>query len=258
MTDLLISRSDGIVTATINRPEKKNAITYAVFDALGDLFREVGTNQDDRVLVIRGTGGDFSTGLDLSDPARKTSTIPARDRMDRINETGLALHLLQKPTIAVVDGLAVGAGMSLALGCDFIVASSRARFCTVFARRGMSLDVGMSWLLPRIVGMARAKELTLLADMIDADGALAMGLVNRTVSIDDLENEVNALAQRLGRGPTIAYGADLDLLNQSLKRTMKEALDEEAELQIRNGQSADVKEAVAAFIEKREAFFQGR
>jgi 2-(1,2-epoxy-1,2-dihydrophenyl)acetyl-CoA isomerase len=170
----------------------------------------------------------------------------------------LALHRLPKPTIAKVDGIAAGAGCNMALGCDLIVASEEARFSEIFARRGLSIDFGGSWLLPRLVGLHRAKELALLADIISAKEALELGLVNRVVPGVDLDGFVDAWARQLAAGPPIALAMTKSLLNQSFEVSMAHALEEEGRSQVVNFSTADTAEALAAFMEKREPRFQGR
>jgi enoyl-CoA hydratase/carnithine racemase len=257
VSELIVERTNGVVTVIINRPHEKNAITYALFDVLSDEFLKIASQRTDRVLVLRGSEGNFSTGLSLSDPERFSKLSSPEQLLKRVNETVLNLHNIGKPSVAIVEGWAVGAGLSLAIGCDFIVASPLARLCTVFSRRGLSMDSGMSWLLPRIVGVAKAKELALLAEFVSAKEALAMGLIYKVSEPDNLEETANALVQILSRGPTVAYGADLELLNNSLNRTFEESITKEAVLQIESHKSRDSKEAIAAFLEKRDAIFHG-
>ena len=259
MPDLIIERADGVVTATLNRPERKNALTYALFDALGALFDEVSASEADRVLVLRGAGGSFSSGMDLADRARDDEPrAGTKAAMDRIHAAAHSLHRCTKPTVAVVDGVAAGAGMSLALGCDLVVASERARFSAIFVRRGLSVDFGLSWILPRLVGLARAKELALFGEMISAEEALALGMIARVASVDSLDVVAGALVQHLAEGPTVAISSSVALLDASFSRTMAEAVDAEGDAQVRCIATDDVAEAVAAFLEKRDATFTGR
>jgi len=170
METLLVDRSpEGIVTVTLHRPAKKNAIDGPMWDELMAVFREVAESADDRVLVLTGSGGAFCAGADLSpvpgDPHHQL------DKMHHFGWVGLALHEIPKPTIAKVNGVAVGAGLNLALGCDLIVAGESARFSEIFVKRGLAIDLGGSWLLPRLVGLHKAKELALLGDMLDAKEA---------------------------------------------------------------------------------------
>ena len=162
---VMLTRDGAVATVTLNRPERKNALDEPTWAALHDAVREVGHDPAVRVLVITGAGGAFCAGADLSGDNAGRHPL---ERMRRIGEIALSLHELAKPTIAKVHGVAVGAGWNLALGCDLVVASPEARFSQIFARRGLSLDFGGSWLLPKLVGMQQAKRLALLAEMIDA------------------------------------------------------------------------------------------
>ena len=160
METLIVERRDGVVTITMNRPQRKNAADSVMLNELPAVFAEIEHNMADRVMILTGAGGSFCTGADLSDPLGP-AIDPSRSgiqRMRRLGDVAMALHRLTKPTIAKVDGHAVGAGLSLALGCDLIVCSDRAKLSMIFAQRALSLDNGASWLLPRLVGLARAKE----------------------------------------------------------------------------------------------------
>jgi 2-(1,2-epoxy-1,2-dihydrophenyl)acetyl-CoA isomerase len=170
----------------------------------------------------------------------------------------LALHQLPQPAIAKIRGVAVGAGLNLALGCDLIAAASTARLSEIFARRGLSLDMGGSWLLPRLVGLHRAKELALLADIVSADEAERIGLVNRVVPDADLDALVDDWAGRLAAGPPLALALSKRLLNHAFASGLAEALDAEGMAQSVNTGSEDTKEAFRAFFAKREPQFRGR
>ena len=178
--------------------------------------------------------------------------------MRRVNDACIALQRLPQPTIAKVRGVAVGAGCNLALGCDLVVASATARFSEIFARRGLSLDFGGSWLLPRRIGMHRAKELALLAEIVSAGDALEMGLVNRVLPDSEVDSFVDSWALKLAAGPPIALAQTKRLLNNALNVTLEEALDDEAAAQTINFATSDTAEAMRAFIEKREPKFIGR
>jgi enoyl-CoA hydratase/carnithine racemase len=257
VSELFVQRANGVVHATLNRPERKNAIDLSLFDALHELFDEVDRTESDRALVLTGAGGSFSTGADLG--AREGEpAITVEESLARIHSCALALHQCSTPTIAAVDGLAVGAGMSLALGCDLVVASTRARFSAIFVRRGLSIDFGLSWLLPRLVGLSKAKELALLGEFVDANAALELGLVCRVVEPDELDRTARELAGRLALGPGVALRGDLELLDASSHSTFAEAIEREAVTQARNARTEDAREAIAAFLEKRDARFTGR
>jgi enoyl-CoA hydratase/carnithine racemase len=257
---LIVERNGGVVSVTLNRPERKNAANGAMLQELLETFEAVERTSGDRVLVLSGAGGSFCSGADLGDPTGPAAddSQPGLVRMRRLGDVALALHRLSKPAIAKVDGFAVGAGLSLALGCDLVVASDRAQFSMIFIRRGLSLDFGASWLLPRLVGMARAKELALFGDMLGADEAQAMGLVNRVVPVEELDQLVDAWAARLATGPPIALSLTKTLLGSSWSASMAQVLEDEARCQAINFKTEDTAEAMRAFLEKREPRFSGR
>jgi enoyl-CoA hydratase/carnithine racemase len=260
MDSLLVERADGVVTCTLNRPQKKNAVTSEMWLGLIDLFEEVALNPDDRVLVITGAGDGFCSGADLGDGGTAdaaTGVGSALAGMRVVGKAALALHDLAKPTIAAVNGVAAGAGCNLALGCDLIVASDRARFSEIFAKRGLVIDFGGSWLLPRLVGMHRAKELVLLADVIDATEAERIGLVNRVVPHEHFDEAVRELATRLANMAPLALAASKRLLNQSLAVSMAEAIEGENTAQALMSTTRDTTEAILAFLERREPHFGG-
>ncbi len=258
---VLVERSGGVVTLTLNRPEKKNAINRLMWRELIEVFDEVADTANDRVLVITGAGDGFCSGADLTDSGNSDELqggVGASVRQMRVvGRAALRLHELPKPTIAAVNGVAAGAGCNLALGCDLIVASDRARFTEIFSKRGLSVDFGGSWLLPRLVGLHKAKELVYLAEILDAAEAEGVGLVNRVVSHDALDKHVAELAGRLAALPPIQLSVSKRLLNQSFSVTMAEALEFEDIAQALNFSSADTAEAMAAFVQKRDPKFTG-
>jgi len=256
METLLVDRSDGVVTVTMNRPERKNAATPTMWAELRDVFTEVGHRAEDRVLVVTGAGGDFCSGADLS--GLNATDDPPLVAMRLVGSAALALHRCPKPTIAKVRGVAVGAGCNLALGCDLIVASEDARFSEIFSRRGLSIDFGGSWVLPRLVGLHKAKELAFFAEIISAKEALDIGVVNRVVRESELDTVVEEWARRLASGPPLALSMTKTLLNNGPSTSLDQAVEDEARCQAVNISSADTAEAMMAFIDKREPRFQGR
>ena len=257
METIQVERADGIVTITLDRPDKMNALNGTMFDELKDAFDEIADNDDDRVLVITGNGRGFCSGADLSD----VPSGPPRHGLQRLRTIGdvaLRLHRLAKPTIAKVNGVAVGAGCNLALGCDLVVAADSARFSEIFAKRGLSVDFGGSWLLPRTVGLHRAKELALLADICSAEEARELGLVNRVVPAEKLDAFVADWAARLAAGPPLALSMTKMMLNNGAMVSMEQALEDEARCQAVNLITEDAVEARTAFVEKRTATFKGR
>lgn len=258
MTDadpvLLSGRDGGVLTLTLNRPHRKNAISRELRDALGAALTEVGNDPGVRALVITGAGGDFCAGVDLSDGVGGDHPV---DAMRRFNEVALLLHELPVPSIAKVDGVAVGAGWNLALGCDLVVATPAVRFSQIFAKRGLSVDFGGSWLLPKLVGLQQAKRLALLAEMIDAEEAHRLGLVTWVVAAGEIDAFVADLGRRLAAGPPVALAQSKALLNEGADRTLRDALAGEARAQAINFATADAPAAFRAFAEKREVVFTG-
>jgi 2-(1,2-epoxy-1,2-dihydrophenyl)acetyl-CoA isomerase len=250
---LLTTDDDGVRTLTLNRPDRKNAINPQLWHELADALR-VTARDDVRVLVITGAGGAFCSGADISSP----EDIHPRHKLRRLTDVALALHELPIPTIAKVNGVAVGAGWNLALGCDFVVATPESRFCQVFSKRGLSVDLGGSWLLPKLVGLQQAKRLVLLADTIDADEAQSLGLVTWVKPTAEIDAFVADLAGRLAAGPPVALAQSKALLNDGADTTLRQALANEARAQPGNFATADSMEAYAAFAEKREPVFTGR
>ncbi len=260
---VMYERDEGVVTITLNQPEKKNAINTGMWVTLLDHFRELRRDTSVRVVIITGAGDGFCSGADVSgfdvprDGEGSSSNHPLHG-MRMTKDVALALHELPMPTIAKVNGVAAGAGCNMALGCDLIVASDRARFSEIFPRMALSLDFGGAWILPRLVGLHRAKELAFFGDILSADEAKEMGLVNRVVPHDELDVTVDAWANRLAAGPPLALTQSKSMLNKSMGLSMEEALDVEGTAQAINLSTRDNREAARAFFEKREAAFEGR
>ena len=250
---LLSDDRDGIRTLTLNRPHRKNAIDARLWAELADALRAAGHDDGVRALVLTGAGGAFCSGADI----RVHEDIHPRRKLQRLTDVALALHELSVPTVAKVTGVAVGAGWNLALGCDFVVATPESRFCQIFAKRGLSVDLGGSWLLPKLVGLQQAKRLVLLADTIDAVEAHALGLVTWITPADEIDAFVDDLAGRLAAGPPFALAQNKALLNDA-NGTLAEALANEARSQLGNFATADSGEAYAAFAAKREPSFTGK
>ncbi|MEO6318933.1 MAG: enoyl-CoA hydratase [Acidimicrobiales bacterium] len=259
METLQVERADGVVTVTFDRPHKKNAVNAVMWDELEAAAASIARSTADRCVVLTGAGGDFCSGADLwagdHDGSRPPHQLVA---MRRVNAVVQAFHDLPQPTIAKVDGVAAGVGLGLALGCDLVVASDRARFSAIFAKRGLSLDGATSWLLPRIVGLHRAKELALFGDIVPADEALRLGLLNRVVPVAELDVVVGEWAARLAAGPPIALAMTKRMLNRSFEQSFEQALDDEARSQTVNLGTRDTAEAIGAFVDRRPPMFEGR
>ncbi|MFI2228369.1 enoyl-CoA hydratase/isomerase family protein [Nocardia testacea] len=250
---LLVDDRAGVRTVTLNRPHRKNAMTWTMWRELADVLRDTGGDRSVRALVLTGAGGAFCSGADISVP-------DARHPMDKLRiftDLALQLHELPIPTVAKVTGVAVGAGWNLALGCDLVVATPGATFAQIFARRGLSVDLGGSWLLPKLVGLQQAKRLALLAETIDAGQAAALGLVTWVIAEDGIDAFTEDLAARLAAGPPVALAQTKALLNEGADSTLREALAGEARAQGVNFATADAPEAYAAFAGKRAPRFTG-
>ncbi|HEY9556208.1 MAG TPA: enoyl-CoA hydratase [Acidimicrobiales bacterium] len=255
MQTLQVERSDGIVTITLDRPEKRNAVSSQMWAELQEVATELATS-DDRCVVLTGAGGAFCSGADLWEAdAPRVHQLAAMRRVNRVIQ---ALHDLPQPTIAKVTGVAAGVGVGLALGCDLVVATPEARFSLIFAKRGLSLDGATSWLLPRLVGLHRAKELALFGDVLSAADVDALGLLNRIVPADEIDAFVADWAGRLAAGPPIALAMTKRMLNRSFEQPFEQALDDEARSQTINFGTQDTIEAITAFAEKRDPGFTGR
>ncbi|MEY2397696.1 MAG: hypothetical protein QOJ00_870 [Actinomycetota bacterium] len=255
METIAVSRADGVVTVTMNRPEKKNAVNELMWDELLETFRAVYDSADDRVLVLTGAAGEFCSGADLS--AINEGGRGTLASMRHVADVILTLHRMPKPTIAKVPGVAAGVGCNMALGCDLIVAGESARFSEIFAKRGLSLDGGGSWLLPRLIGLHKAKELAFFADVISAAEAERLGLVNRVVPDAQLDEFVDEWSARLVAMPPIAVSMTKTLLNNALMVSMDQALEDEARTQSVNFATKDTTEAMRAFVTKTTPTFTG-
>jgi 2-(1,2-epoxy-1,2-dihydrophenyl)acetyl-CoA isomerase len=264
MADTLIERRDGVVTVTFNRPHKRNALSAANWADLEQVTREVARNPADRALVLTGSGGAFSAGADLTGDVGDGSGFTGIEMQGPLHEMRTAnelvnrLQRLPKPTVALVDGVAAGVAAGLALACDFVIASDRAEFGIVFVKRGLALDGGTSWLLPRLVGARRAKEMAFLGEMVPAQQALEWGLVNDVVPADEIGKVGEELARRLASGPTTALSLIKRQLDDGMQLTFEEALEGEARAQHIAFTTDDMGEGILAFLERREPRFTGK
>jgi 2-(1,2-epoxy-1,2-dihydrophenyl)acetyl-CoA isomerase len=253
-----VEQADSIATLTLNRPEARNALDLAMREELEAALRSLEAEGHVRVLVLRGAGEHFCAGGDVKFmQARRMSAAEGEQRVEAMNRAILALARFRTPTIAMVDGFAVGAGCNLALACDLVIASDRARFGEVFARIGLVPDGGGTWLLPRRVGLARAKELVFTADTIPAAEAERIGLINRVVPAAELAAQALALARRIAGGPPRALAMAKSLLTRGLSLDLETSLSWEALAQGMMIESEDHREGLAAFFEKRSPRFTG-
>jgi enoyl-CoA hydratase/carnithine racemase len=255
---LLVDVSESkVMTVTLNRPEKKNAINATMWWELHEIFSDLRHRDAARVLVITGAGDGFCSGADITGGDPNERPNPFRSTR-RLTDMAMLLNGLPQPTIAKVNGVAAGAGCNMALGCDLIVASDRARFSEIYVQRGLSLDFAGSWLLPRLIGLHKAKELALFGDVIDAAEADRLGIVNHVVPADELDGFVDAWAERLAASAPIALAQTKRLLNLSVAPSLHDALVADGAAASINHGTDDTKEALAAFREKRAPKFLGR
>ncbi len=252
-----LEQDGGIATITLDRPGTKNACSMAMWLAIRDGFRELAAS-DARVIVLTGANGDFCSGADVvasgPDPGWSGNKLTA---MRELGQSVVAVHDCPVPVIVKVDGVAVGAGFGLALAGDLLVCSDRARFSAVFAKLGLSLDYGSSWLLAQRIGVHKAKELAFTAEMMDARRADELGFVNAVVPADDLDATVAALAERIAAGPPIALSMTKRMIDNAAGASLIQALETEALAQNVNLGTADMIEAFTAFSEKRPPVFKG-
>lgn len=256
---LIVERDGPIATVTLNRPAARNALDLVMRREIVAALDELEADEAGRVVILRGAGAHFCAGGDVK-LLREASPTAAegRARVELLNRMVTRLVEFPRPTLAMVDGVAVGAGCNLALGCDLVVASDRARFGEVFATIGLVPDGGGTWLLPRLVGLARAKELIFTAGVIDAARALEIGLVNRVVPAADLVRATRELAERIAAGPPAVLRMAKQLVNRAAASDLAGALEREALAQGIAIASEDHGEGLRAFFEKRPPRFTGR
>jgi len=255
---IILEKKEGVATLTLNRPEKLNAINGKMIEELESAMAEIRKDKDVRALVITGAGRGFCSGADIGDMAQAGAPVETRYWVQMAHKIILALTDLEKPVIAKVNGVAVGIGCSLALSADIIIASENAQFSLIFSRIGLIPDGGSLFHLPRLVGPAKAKELIFTAKIVDAKEAERIGLINKAVPADKLDNEVNTLAKQLAEGPTVAFGIAKKIINKGLSMDLGSVLECEAFGQTIAGTTEDAREGVIAFLEKRKPEFKGK
>lgn len=256
--DVLLSREGGIYRLTLNRPQRLNAFTRDMLTALSDVLADIAADKEARVLVIAGAGRAFSAGQDLTDKGAVEDGRACRMTVERCyNPVIRQLHSLDLPVIAAVHGVAAGAGMSLALACDFVIAADNANFDIAFARIGLIPDAGGTHQLQRLLGPARARALAMLGEKIPAPEAVRLGLIYHAVPEADLAREVEALAARLAEAPTKALALMKQAFHAGDHHSLEQQLALEAELQSQAADTEDFAEGVAAFLGKRAPRFKG-
>ena len=253
---LQVSIRSGYHVLTLNRPERMNAIDAATLDRLADAMAEAEADQDCRALLLTGTGRAFCSGADLAavEPGNDLGVLVERGW----NALARRLHALRMPSVCAVNGVAAGAGANLALGCDIVLAARSARFVQAFSKIGLVPDCGGSWILPRLVGLGRARALAMLAEPVPAERAEQWGMIWRVVDDDVLMSEAEAVTAGLATQPTHALVATRHLLAAGTATPFDAQLDRERDTQREAGFTADFREGVLAFREKRPAVFDGR
>ncbi len=252
-----VEREGHVTTVTIDRPAAKNACTGDMWVAIGETFRAVSFSGA-RAVVLTGAGSDFCAGADLSGSTGGDSNESNQLAAMRVlGDVVVAVHNCPVPVIARVDGVCVGAGLGLALACDMIWCSDRARFCAIFAKRGLSLDFGTSWLLRQRIGVHKAKQLAFTAEMMSGERALEVGLVNAVVPASDLDRATAEIAGTIAAGPPIALSMTKRQLDNAGSCSLVQALETEALAQNVNIGTRDLREALTAYAERRAPVFDG-
>jgi 2-(1,2-epoxy-1,2-dihydrophenyl)acetyl-CoA isomerase len=256
VSGVLVKRDGGVVRLTLNRPHALNAMDVDTAGALLDACRTLRDDPTMRVVLVTGAGRGFSSGGDIA--AMRANPIAVADALiGPLHEVVSTLASIDAPVVAAVHGAVAGAGLSLAAAADIVIAAEDARFNLAYVRVGASCDLGASWTLPRRVGLGRALEIALLGDSFDALHALHLGLVSKVVANDALAAEAQALASRLARGPTQAFGEIKRLMRSSFQHALPKHLEEERRAFLRCAATPDFNEGLRAFLEKRPPRFGG-
>lgn len=253
-----VEQREGVAVVTLNRPDKLNAVTPQMHRELLDAFKRIARDDAVRAAVLTGEGQAFCAGQDLETVTQNPDLDYGELLRNGYNPIIEALTSLEKPVVAAVNGVAAGAGVSLALACDLKLASDKASFVQAFVHIGLVPDSGSTWFLPRLVGLTKAMELALLGDKVSAEEAARIGLINRVVPHDALMPEAIALAERLAQMPTRAIALTKRAFYKGLTVPLSEQLAYEAHLQAIAGKTEDHREGVRAFFEKRKPVFRGR
>jgi 2-(1,2-epoxy-1,2-dihydrophenyl)acetyl-CoA isomerase len=255
---VLQTLESGLLTITMNRPERRNALNMEMTLGLVAAARRAAEDPEVRAVLLKGAGGTFCVGGDVKSMAEGRAPMSFENKMVNLRrgmEVSRILHEMSKPVVAQLDGAAAGAGLSIALACDFRVASQSAKITTAFAKVGLSGDYGGTYFLTQMLGSAKARELYLLSPLLSAQEALGLGLVTRVVPDADVEAATRELATSLAQGPTITLGYIKRNINNAERLSLESCFDAEAMHHSRAGETADHKEAAKAFVEKRKPVF---
>ena len=250
----------GLLTITMNRPDRRNALNPDMTRGLVEAARRAAEDHEVRAVLLKGAGGTFCVGGDVKSMAEGRAPLPFEARMSNLRramEVSRILHEMSKPVVAQIDGAAAGAGLSIALSCDLRVAGASAKITTAFAKVGLSGDYGGTYFLTQMLGSAKARELYLLSPVLTAQEALAVGMVTKVVPDAEVEEAARELAMSLAQGPTVTLGYIKTNINNAERLSLEACFDAEAMHHSRSGDTDDHKEAAKAFVEKRKPAFVG-
>ena len=256
--NIILEEDSGVATLFLNNPETRNPLTDGTKIEMISALDEVEKNTAIRALIITGKGKAFCAGGDIKKIGKVPSEKEIREIMGKSQQLLKKLLGLEKPVVAAVNGDAFGMGCNLALACDFVLASEKARFCEVFVKLGITPDFGALYFLPRLVGLGKSKEMAYLGNVVDAMEAQKIGLIARVVPQDTLMDEAIGFSKKLARRPTLAIGRAKRILNKAFDMTLSEVLEQEIKNQIYLTQTEDHAEGLRALMEKRKPDFQGK
>ncbi len=252
-----LDREEGIATLTLNRPQQLNAISLPMMKSIGEAVQEVARDDSLKVLIITGAGRAFCAGLDVS-TFKEVGKMTTRELDDTMQTAARPLYSLVKPTIAAINGVTIGAGLSIALLCDMRIASEKARFSSAYIKMGLVPDMGATYFLPRIAGTAKAMELMLTGDMFDAAEAERIGLLIRTVPEEEVLPAARGLAERIASGPSIAVELTKQAIYRGIHNSLQQQIEMECFADFTTFRTEDHREGVQAFFEKRPPRFKGK
>jgi len=258
---LLVQQEEGVVTLTMNRPEVLNAFNDPMLAELTEALEAAASDETVRCVVITGAGRAFGAGQDLTNfnrPLENGETPKVSEHLGKYHRVVHLIREMPKPVVAAVRGVAAGISCNIALACDLRIAADNARFIEAFARIGLVPDGGGAYFLPRLVGLGRALEMSLLADEVSGSEAERIGLVTKCVPLDEFDESVKAFAHRLANGPTRSYGLIKQLFYKSMDMNLQESLQLEGQLQDEAFATEDHREGVTAFLQKRPAKYTGK